>query len=108
MIGYRYVLADQELSKLFESLDLDRVEISPAIIWNRQIDKEFHTHHRIRIGQFFSPDQINDLNLDGDRLLIMNNESVFVSPGLKERLECAKLGFLRFTKGLSEFVANAT
>ena len=108
MIGYRYVLANHDLSDFLESLDLDRVEFAPAVLWNRSRDEETRTHKRLKVGQLFTPDQINDLNLDGPRMLTMDDRWLFVSPVLRELMEASDFECFRFSKGLSEFAEGAT
>ena len=108
MVGFQYVLANYELCDFLESLDLERVEYIPAILWNRATNEETRTHKRLKVGQFFASDQINDLNLDGPRLLTMDDTSLFVSPDLKELLEASGFECLRFSEGLSRFATGAT
>ena len=108
MVGFQYVLASYDLCDFLEPLELDRVEYAPAILWNRSRNEETRTHKRLKIGQFFTSDQINDLNLDGPRLLTMDDSSLFVSPALKELLEASGFECLRFSEGLSWFAADAT
>ena len=108
MIGYEYVLASHEFCDFLEPHDLDRVEFVPAVLWNRAQDVETRTHKRLKVGQFFTQDQINDLNLDGPRLLTMDDRYLFVSPILKEILEASGFEYLRFSEGLSKFAAGAT
>jgi len=52
-------------------------------------------------------DQMQDFALDGQRILILNDEYYFVSPSLKQVLERAGFDYLEFTEGLTGFAAGA-
>lgn len=103
MFGYLYLLVESELAEYLELLGVDRITIKDAIIWDRKNDKEHYTHKEVCIDQFFSSDQINDIDLDGDRLLTMDNHYVFASPELKKKLENSKFSYLKYSEGLSDF-----
>jgi hypothetical protein len=62
---------------------------------------------RIRVGQFFSADQLADLALDGMRLLTMDDRDYFVSPDLKNALGASSFKYLRLTEGLHGFAGDA-
>ena len=106
--GHRHTLIERELAEFLRQLQVPRIELVPAVIWDPSTRVELRTHDRLTIGQFFSSDQINDLNLEGDRLLTLGDEYVFASPSLKERLEAAGFEYLHFSSGLTGFAANAT
>jgi len=55
------------------------------------------------INQHFDSDQINDIDLDGKRFLVMDKRYLFVSPELKLILEKSKHRFV-FSEGLTGFV----
>lgn len=103
MSGYTYLLIEKELAQYLESLDIERASFKDAVIWDRKNDKEYHSHKEVVMSQHFSSDQINDINLDGDRILVMDNEYKFVSPKLKDKLENSKFDYLKFSEGLSKF-----
>ena len=104
MSGYTYLLVENELAQFLESLNIERATFKDTVIWDRKNDKEHHSHKKV-LCQHFNSDQINDINLDGDRILMMDNEYIFVSPTLKDKLENSKYNYLKFSEGLSKFVA---
>jgi hypothetical protein len=106
MVGYEYILVESKLAEYIEVLDLSRLEVVEAVIYDPRRRREIRTYKELRIGQRFSSDMIRDINLDGERVLLMDGASVFVSPALKERLEASPFAYLRFTEGLSEFVGQ--
>lgn len=105
MIGHEYVLVERELAEYLRDLDLPRLDVVDAVIYQPRTGEEIRTHERLVVGQRFSSDLIRDLNLDGERLLLMDNRWLFVSPPLKERLERSRFQYLRFSEGLREFAA---
>ncbi len=105
MCGYKYLLVEMELADYLQSLNVARATFKDVVIWDRSKDEEYHSHKKVIISQHFSSDEINDINLDGNRILMMDNQYVFVSPSLKEKLEIPEFGYLRFSEGLSKFAA---
>ena len=103
MQGYRYLLVEKELASFLKSIGVGRVAFRDAIIFNRKTNEEFNSHVEVIINQYFDSDQIQDIDLDGDRILMMDNQYVFVRPSLKEKLESSKFKYLRFSEGLSNF-----
>jgi hypothetical protein len=73
MVGYEYVLVERELADYLTDLDLPRVEIVDAIIYQPRTGEQIRTHQRLVVGQRFSHGMIRDLNLDGERLLLMDD-----------------------------------
>jgi hypothetical protein len=108
MYGPDYFLITRELANLLEELDIPRVHFEPAVIWDRGINQEHRTHVRLVVSQWFSVDQIKDLDLDGYRLLTLGDEYLFVSPTLKEKLDASDFKYLCFSEGLSEFACAST
>lgn len=106
MCGIDYVLAERELADFLQSLDLPGVNYRDAIIWDGKSDRNHTTHRQLLIGQHFSHGQINDLDLAGERMLLMSNQHVFVSPSLKNTLEKTGFGYLSFSEGLSDFFGH--
>lgn len=107
MVGHGYVLVENRLADHLREFQLDRVRFLPAIIWHRRTDQEFRSHERLIIGQQFSPDQINDLNLHGFRLLSLDGEYLFASPELAHQLRASEFSYLRFSEGMKGWAANA-
>jgi hypothetical protein len=103
MVGYEYVLVEEALAEYLEFLDLPRVDTIPAIIYEPRQRLEIRTYRQLIIGQRFSPDMIRDLDLEGERLLLMGNQDVFASVSLKQRLEESPFTYLGFSEGLSSF-----
>ena len=108
MVGYEYVLVESGLAEYLEALDLPRLEIIGAVIYDPRKKQEIHTYKRLQITQRFSSDMIRDINLDGERFLLMGETYLFVSHLLKQRLEAMPFKYLRFTEGLSEFAGKET
>lgn len=106
MTGYEYVLVENQFAGYLECLDVPRLEIVDAVIYDPRKKQEIRTHRQLRIGQRFSADMIRDIDLDGERLLLMGQQYVFVSPSLKVRLEASPFNYLRFSEGLSEFAGS--
>ena len=105
---YQLVLAEHRLAEFLLHLDIPRLRIEPAVVVFPGSGGEVRTHHRVHVGHYFTQDQVRDLNLEGDRLLTMNDEYLFVSGSLKMKLQSAGFEYLQFSEGLSEFGANAT
>jgi hypothetical protein len=103
MAGYQSLLVENALAAYLHALGLERVKFEPVVLFNRITGEEQRSHTRIRVGQFFTPDQILDLDLDGPRLLTMNEQDYFASPALKDLLEQGPFSYLRFSEGLSAF-----
>jgi hypothetical protein len=121
MIGYEYVLVDEDFAQYLTALDLPGLEIIDAIIYEPWQEKEIRTHKQLLIDQQFSSDMIRntdqpsspdtihqDIDLDGERFLLMDRQYVFVSGPLRELLEASRFKYLRFTEGLNEFAAAET
>lgn len=108
MVGYEYVLVESTLAEYIEVLDLPRLEVIAAIIYDPRKDQEIRTYRQLRINQHFSSDMIRDINLDEEKFLIMSGTYLFVSPLLKQRLDASPFKYLRFTEGLSEFAGKET
>lgn len=106
MYGYGYYLAEPTLTEFFKELDMPGIRFEPAVIWHRRIDKEYSTHSNLLIDRFFTPETITELDLDGNQVYSMNDSYLFVSPGLKARLESFPFTYLRFSEGLSSFAGS--
>ena len=103
MIGSNYILAELRFIEILEELNVERISNDDAVILRRRTGEEYRTHRRLKIGQCFQSEMINDLNVDGNRLLLMDNTYLFCSPLLKSSLEKYRLSYLSFTEGLSNF-----
>ena len=101
--GHGYLIVERRLANFLIEQDVGRIVCEDAILFDRPSGREYRTHVRVRIGQYFTPDQINDLDLNGPRLLTMNDGYYFVSPELRERLKHAQFDYLVFREGLSGF-----
>jgi len=102
MVGYDYVLVENKLYDYLQNLDIERVTFEDATIWDRKADIEHKNYKRMIVNQHFNSDQINDIDLDGKRFLVMDKRYLFASPDLKQELEKSEFDF-RFSEGLSEF-----
>jgi len=107
MTGFGYLLVERSFGDYLRGLGLEHVSIQPAVIWNRRTDDHLLTHDSVSIGQSFGSHQINDLNIDGPRLLVLGKEYVFASPELRQMLIDSPFDWLTFTKGLSGFAGEA-
>jgi hypothetical protein len=107
LAGYRYLLVEQSLAAFLAELKVERVRYEPAVLFDPLKKQEIRTHVRLRVGQFFTENQLFDLPLDGPRLLSMNDQNYFVSPELKVRLESSPFQYLRFREGLGRFAGSA-
>lgn len=106
MTGYQALLVENELADFLRSLGLDRVKFEPVVLFNRATGEEQSSHTRIHVGQLFREDQILGMELDGPRLLTLNDEYYFASPELKKLLEQSPFSYLSFTEGLSGFAGS--
>jgi hypothetical protein len=106
MVGYGYVLVEEALGAYLEILELPRVDIISTVILEPRQQLEIRTYQQLIIEQRFSPDMINDLDLEGERLLLMGNREVFASDLLKRRLENSPFQYLCFSEGLSNFTGE--
>lgn len=103
--GYGYLIVERTLATFLAELPIERVRYENAILFDPESGAEHDKFVRIHVGQYFSHDQISDLDLDGLRLLAMNDEYLFVNSGLKDQLEQSPFDYLRFSEGLSSFAA---
>ena len=105
--GYKHLLVEARLATFLRNLKLERTNFEPAAFFVRSTGEQWSSHERVRVGQYFKLDQVQDLALDGHRILTLNDEYYFVSPSLKQALEIAGFEYLVFTEGLSGFAASA-
>lgn len=103
LFGPGYLLVERNLGAFLAEQGVERIKCENAILFDRLSGTEFRTHVRIRVGQYFTPDQICDLDLAGPRLLTMNDEYYFVSRELCERLQRGPFAYLTFSEGLTGF-----
>ena len=106
MNGPGYFLVEKELADFLDGMDIDGLRFEPAIIWHRRIDREYSTHTRLIVDRFFVSESIGELDLAGNQVYSMNDNYLFVSPELKERLENSPFNYLRFSAGVSGFAAS--
>lgn len=103
LVGYGYALVEKKFSEYLEQLDLPQLDVVDAVIYNPKDKLEMRTHCQLLVGQHFSANMIRDIDLDGERLLIMDNSYIFISRQLQKRLEETEFTYLRFSEGLIEF-----
>jgi len=101
--GRGYLLVERDLAEFLNENDVERIVLEDAVLFDRPSGQEFRTHVRVQARQYFTSEQINDLDLSGLRLLTMNDEYYFASPELKERLEQSRFDYLCFSQGLEGF-----
>jgi hypothetical protein len=103
MCGFGYVIIENKFADYLDLLDIPNIELQKVIIWNRQSNEEYRNYKQILFDQHFSSNQINDLNIDGLRMMFMDNRYLFVSPKLKQILEKSKFDYLFLSEGLDRF-----
>jgi len=103
MVGFEYVLIDSAFAEYIEELELVGVHIADATIYDPRRKEEIRSYKQLKIDQRFSSGMIRDLDLEGERFLLMDDTYLFVSPDLRRRLESSPFRYLQFTEGLSEF-----
>lgn len=107
MSGYRYLIVEEALAAFLVDCGVERVRYEPAILFDRASGAEHGGHVQVHVNQFFKPQDIRDLALDGSRILTMNDQWYFVSLDLKRQLERSPFTYLRFSEGLTEFAGVA-
>lgn len=105
MSGYGYILVRPDLAEFLEQLEIERVTIEDAIVWDRASNTEYRSYKRLRLNHHFTSDQIKDINVEGISLLVMSNEFVFASPMLTANLKKSHFTYLKFSEGLDGFAA---
>ena len=108
LIGYDYVLVEEDLAQYLITLGLPQFEVVDAIIYEPWQKQEIRTHKQLLIDRRFSADMIKDMHLDGEQFLLMDRQYVFVTGPLRERLQTSRFKYLRFTEGLTDFAGNPT
>lgn len=103
MSGYRYLIVEEALAAFLADCGVERVRYEPAILFDRASGTEHGGHVQVHVNQFFKPQDIKDLALDGPRLLTMEDQHYFVSLDLKRLLERSPFTYLRFSEGLTGF-----
>jgi hypothetical protein len=103
LTGHGYLIVERSLATFLIDQDVKHIACEDAVLFDRASGSEYRTHVRVRVSQHFSPAQINDLELDGPRLLAMNDEYYFVSPELHERFKHTQFDYLVFSEGLTGF-----
>ncbi len=106
MIGQGYFLAESAFADYLTSLNLPSLRICSAVLHDPHEGQDITGYRELQITQHFSPDWYPDIDLDGERFLLMDSRYVFVSPDLKDRLENSVFHYLRFSKGLDRFAAQ--
>ena len=104
MVGYEYVLVERALAEYVAGFDLPGLRVSEAVFYDPRRQQEVRTHRQLHIDERFSSDMIRDIDLTGERFLLMGDVYLFATPLLKRRLEDSTFKYLRFTAGLDEFV----
>ena len=102
MVGYKYVLVNDEIASALKKMEIKNVQFEPAIIWNRGKDIEFSNYQLLQLDRHFESDMINDIDLGGKQFLFMDNRYLFATPELKDELELSAFSS-KFSKGLSQF-----
>lgn len=107
MSGYRYLIVEETLAACLANCGVERVRYEPAILFDRTSGTEHGGHVQVHVSQFFKPQDIKDLALDGSRIFTMSDQYYFVSPDLKRQLEHSPFTYLRFSEGLTGFAGVA-
>lgn len=102
MIGFKYILLDNEIAAKLQNINIERVSFQPAVIWNRKTDTEYTNYQLMTVHRHFDSSNLNDIDLDGKQFLILDNRYLFVTPELKRELEASGLK-LSYSEGFSNF-----
>src|SRR5262249_39040483 len=96
MIEFGYVLVEKEFAQYLLDLHLPGIDIVDAVIYEPWQKEEIYTHRQLRIDQHFSsdmlhytdrnlyPDVVRDIDLTGERFLLMDSQYVFVTEPLRK------------------------
>ena len=103
MTGPEYVVCERIFIDLMDSLGCEGFTAEPVTLFRRRKAEEIQGYFRLRIHRGFSSDQINDLDLDGDRLLLMDNSHLFCTPSIGNKLQSARAPYFELSVGLSRF-----
>ncbi len=104
MWGIDYILIDYKLAIFLSNLDIPLVKFKDAVVWNRKLDKEDKNFKQIIVSKYMIDENFEHLDLSGLQMYLYNDNSLFVSPKLKEKLENSEFNYLIFSEGFSRFV----
>jgi hypothetical protein len=107
MAGHGFLLVEKALATFLQEIEVERVSFKPAVLFSPVTGEESSTHVRIRVAQFFRSNELLDLEVNGNRLLTLNDQYYFASPELKAALEASSFQYLEFSEGFSGFAASA-
>lgn len=105
LAGYKFLVVERRLAEFLVEHRVERIACEDAVLFDRTTGEELYTHVRVRVSQYFTQEQIHDLDLSGPRLLTMNDEYYFASPDLKSLLQKGPFPYLCFEEGLGGFAA---
>lgn len=97
-----YTLIENQLSKPFEYLLKDQIEIIPALIERKATNEKWDNYVELKIKNHISPENVNYVDTYGINVWQYSHE-LFVSPELKKELELIANGRLTFSEGFSLF-----
>jgi hypothetical protein len=92
MVGFKYILVENDIAQYLQSLDIERVTFKPAIIWERNTNKEHSNYQQMCVNHHFDLTMASDLNIEGKQFLLMDNRYLFASPELAAILSTHELG----------------
>ncbi|MBV1775382.1 hypothetical protein KSF73_06600 [Burkholderiaceae bacterium DAT-1] len=104
MPGFDYLVMSRVLAEYLQSLAIQRITMHPVTVFHRGTGKTWSDYFNVEVGQYFQQDQIHDLNLEGDRILVMGNGNFFASPALALKL-AEHFPELRMIEGIGFFAA---
>jgi [ribosomal protein S5]-alanine N-acetyltransferase len=101
------LLVERPLAEFLQALDVERVSYRPAVLFDPVSKREIDTHVRLQVGHGFGSRDMDDLPLDGLRMMLLDGRDCFVSPELKAVLQASRFRYLRFSKGMQAYGASA-
>ncbi|WP_196137830.1 zinc-ribbon domain containing protein [Aliikangiella sp. G2MR2-5] len=90
MVGHEYVIANTMMANILKSLEIINVSFSPVIIFERFNSREITGFERLEVERIDDKRSLLDTSLCGNRLLLYKNETVLVTPELRELIESSE------------------
>jgi RimJ/RimL family protein N-acetyltransferase len=100
-------LVERALAEFLKAFDVERVSYWPAVLFDPVSEREIDSHVRLHVGHGFDFGKMDDLPLDGLRMMLMDGRDCFVSPELKTLLQASPFRYLKFSKGMQGYGGSA-
>lgn len=105
MSGYDYILLENKFADYLDSLDIPQIEFKEAVIWNRGLNREYKNYKQLIVRKYLTEENFETIDLRGLQMYLFTDNSLFVSPQLKDLLENSEFKHLSFIEGFSNFAA---